>query len=244
MYVNNEQRLSYTPPSGYTHVANLCPATCGSLGVGADAACGGSGVITPVIASVVTTTTTAELRTRIANAPQTGCDYYWGPNGPVTYDEDYWTIHCGNPTVIYLDQGTFLLTAQLEVRTNTNIEIVGHPGGSTLDAQMFSRIFNLDWRAALTLKNVTLINGRAADGGAIKLRSRTLPGASSSEDLPAGHYSRLAILGGAIRDCEATINGGAISAVAESALFGSAVGRGSPLVAASSASAPAGCSCS
>ena len=140
----------------------------------------------------------------------------------------------------YLTPLTPLSPAQLEVRTNTNIEIVGHPGGSTLDAQTLSRIFNLDWRAALTLKNVTLINGRAADGGAIKLRSRTLPGASSSEDLPAGHYARLAILGGAIRNCEATINGGAIAAVAESALFGSAVGRGSPLVAASSASAPAG----
>ena len=100
-------RLSYTPPSGYTHVADLCPATCGSLGVGA-AACDGNG-INPVSASVVITTTTAELRTRIANAPVTGCDYYWGPNGPITFEEDYWTIRCGNPTVIFLDQGTFLL---------------------------------------------------------------------------------------------------------------------------------------
>ena len=91
--------LSYTPPSGYTYIADLCPATCGSHGVGT--ACGGSG-ITPVNASVVTTTTTAELLTRIANAPVTGCDYYY-------YDEDLWTIRCGNPTVIFLDQGTFLL---------------------------------------------------------------------------------------------------------------------------------------
>ena len=98
--------LSYTPPSGYTYIADLCPATCGSHGVGT--ACGGSG-ITPVNASVVTTTTTAELLTRIANAPVTGCNYYWGPNGPITYDEDFWTIRCGNPTVIFLDQGTFLL---------------------------------------------------------------------------------------------------------------------------------------
>ena len=104
--------LSYTPPSGYTYVANVCPATCGSHGVG-EAACGGSG-ITPVSGSVVTTTTAAELRTRIANAPVTGCDYYWGPNGPVTFVEEMWTIRCGNPTVIFLDQGTLLLTAQVQ----------------------------------------------------------------------------------------------------------------------------------
>ena len=99
--------LSYTPPSGYTYVANLCPATCGSHGVG-EAACGGSGVITPVSASIVTTTTAAELRTRIANAPLTGCDFFSG-GGVNTYDENLWTIRCGNPTVIYLGQGIFQL---------------------------------------------------------------------------------------------------------------------------------------
>ena len=99
--------VSYTPPSGYTYIANLCPATCGSHGV-AEAACGGSG-ITPASSTVVTTTTTAELRARIANAPVTGCDYYWGPNGPITFVEEMWTIRCGNPTVIFLDQVTFLL---------------------------------------------------------------------------------------------------------------------------------------
>ena len=98
--------LSYTPPSGYTYVANLCPATCGSHGVG-EAACGGSG-ITPVSASVVTTTTAAELRTRIANAPLKGCEFYMA-GGIATYDENLWYIQCGNPTVIFLDQGTFLL---------------------------------------------------------------------------------------------------------------------------------------
>ena len=98
--------LSYTPPSGYTYVADVCPATCGSHGVGA--ACGGSRVITPVSASVVTTKTAAELRTRIANAPLKGCDFYTG-GGVTTYDENLWNIRCGNPTVIFLDQGTFLL---------------------------------------------------------------------------------------------------------------------------------------
>ena len=103
--------LSYTPPSGYTYIADLCASTCGSHGVGATA-CGGSG-ITPVSGSVVTTRTTAELRTRVANAPVTGCNYYWGPNGPITFVEEAWTIRCGNPTVIFLDQGTLLLTAQV-----------------------------------------------------------------------------------------------------------------------------------
>ena len=99
--------LSYTPPSGYTYIANVCPATCGSHGVG-EAACGGSG-ITPVSSTVVTTATMAELRTRIANAPATGCDYYWSPQGPISYREEDWTIRCGNPAVIFLGPGEFLL---------------------------------------------------------------------------------------------------------------------------------------
>ena len=106
--------LSYTPPSGYTYVAHVCPATCGSLGVGA-AACGGNG-ISRVNASAVLTTTAAELHTRIANAPnETACVFYWGPMGPITYTEEDWTMRCRNPTVIYLDQGTFLLGGK-EVR--------------------------------------------------------------------------------------------------------------------------------
>ena len=239
--------MSYTPPSGYTYVADLCAATCGSHGVGA-AACGGSG-ITPVSGSVVITTTTAELRTRIANAPVRDCDYYWGPRGPVTYPEHMWTIRCGNPTVIFLAQGTFLLggtqargralpspptylvrsyppacLSQLEVRTQTNYEIIGDSGGSTLDAQSLSRIFDLDYKAALTLKNVTLINGRADDGGAIRLRSRMQPGAAATAEAIIGaEASRLAIRGGAIRDCKATNDGGAIAAIAEATMFGSAV---------------------
>ena len=99
--------LSYTPPSGYTYIADLCASTCGTHGVISDS-CGGSGV-TSVSGSVVTTTTIAELRTRIANAPATGCDYYWGPVGPITYTEEDWTVRCGNPAMIFLGPGTFLL---------------------------------------------------------------------------------------------------------------------------------------
>ena len=127
------------------------------------------------------------------------------------------------------------------MRTNTNFEIIGHPGGSTIDAQGLntstdSRIFDLDHRAALTLKNVTLINGRATDGGAIRLLSRpTQTGDGSARDLVAAEAARLVIFGGAIRDCEATNDGGAIVALAEASILGSAVGRAGPLVVPSSA---------
>ena len=100
--------VTYTPPSGYTYVVDICAATCGGHGIGATA-CGGSGSVSPVSASIVTTTTTAELRTRLAHAPLVGCDYYWGPMGPVTYVEDMWTIRCGSASVIWLGSGTFSL---------------------------------------------------------------------------------------------------------------------------------------
>ena len=245
--------LSYTPPSGYTYIADLCAATCGSHGVVA-AACGGSG-ISPVSGSVVYATTTAELRTRIANAPatETGCDYYWGPNGPVTYPEEMWTVRCGNPTVIYLDQGTFLLggtqvrgralqpgpspqtwstalippfPAQIDLHTNTNYKIVGHPGGSTLDAQGLSRVLDLDYKATLMLKDVTLINGRADDGGAMRVRSRMKPGTEDAGWMAmiTAQAARLEMRGGAIRNCEATNDGGAIATITATTMFGGAVG--------------------
>ena len=126
--------------------------------------------------------------------------------------------------------------AQLVVRTNTNFEIIGHPGGSTLDAQSISRVFDVDYKGALTLKNVTLINGLADDGGAIRLRSRFRSDVPQQASIPAAEVARLAIFGGAIRDCEATNDGGAVAALAEAAMFGSAAGIG-PLVVPSSASA-------
>ena len=122
------------------------------------------------------------------------------------------------------------------MRTNTNFEIIGHPGGSTLDAQNISRVFDVDYRGALTLKNVTLINGLADDGGAIRLRSRYNTDVPLEASVPAAEAARLAIFGGAIRDCEATNDGGAVAALAETAMFGSAAGIG-PLVVPSSASA-------
>ena len=120
---------------------------------------------------------------------------------------------------------------QLDLRTNTNFDIVGHPGGSTLDAQGSSRIFDLNYKAALTLKNVTLINGRATagptgpDGGAIRLLSRFPASVEVSMNFNAAEAARLTILGGAIRDCEATNDGGAVAAIAASTMMGGAASR-------------------
>jgi hypothetical protein len=69
---------------------------------------------------------------------------------------------------------------------------------------------------------VTLVNGRAADGGAIRGRSRFPAGIefTGPEALPHGEAARLAIVGGAIRDCEATNDGGAIALIGEATMFG------------------------
>ena len=117
--------------------------------------------------------------------------------------------------------------AQLDVRTNTNFEIIGHVGGSTLDAQGSSRIFDLDYRGALTLINVTLINGFAdTDGGAIRLRTRYPVGQEvNGEALPTPEAARLTMQGGAIRDCEATNDGGAVAVISEASMFGGAAGK-------------------
>ena len=109
------------------------------------------------------------------------------------------------------------------MRTNTVYEIVGHSGGSTIDAQDLSRIFDMDYKSQLTLKNVTLINGRADNGGAIRLRSRMPPGVSL-ESMSLSDATRLTMRGGAIRDCEATNDGGAIATITATTMFGGAVG--------------------
>ena len=59
---------SYTPPSSHTHLADLCPGSCGGHGIGASA-CGGTGSISTFTPEDAYTTTTATLRTRLANAP-------------------------------------------------------------------------------------------------------------------------------------------------------------------------------
>ena len=72
---------------------------------------------------------------------------------------------------------------------------------------------------------MTLVNGRAADGGAIRGRSRFPAGIelTGPEAMAHSEAARLAIMGGAIRDCEATNDGGAIALIGES---GSMLGAG------------------
>ena len=60
---------TWSPPAGKTYVADVCQTTCGAQGIGASA-CGGSGVITP---TTLLTSTTAELRSKIAAAPAATC---------------------------------------------------------------------------------------------------------------------------------------------------------------------------
>lgn len=69
---------------------------------------------------------------------------------------------------------------------------------------------------------MTLVNGRAADGGAIRGRSRFPAGIelTGPEAMPHGEAARLAIMGGAIRDCEATNDGGAIALIGEATMLG------------------------
>ena len=69
---------------------------------------------------------------------------------------------------------------------------------------------------------MTLVNGHAADGGAIRGRSRIPAGIefTGPETMPQAEAARLAIMGGAIRDCEATNDGGAIALIGESTMFG------------------------
>ena len=78
---------------------------------------------------------------------------------------------------------------------------------------------------------MTLVNGRAADGGAIRGRSRNPAGLelTGTEAIPHVEATRLAIMGGAIRDCEATNDGGAIALIGEATMFGAAAVEVPPL---------------
>lgn len=113
------------------------------------------------------------------------------------------------------------------MRSFTVFEIHGHPdGSSTLDAQGMSRIFDMDYKSGLTLKKVTLINGLADNGGAIRMRSRAATGMSQvATDIHLNEATRLTIRGGAIRDCEATGDGGAIAHLSNDIMFGGAAGE-------------------
>ena len=125
--------------------------------------------------------------------------------------------------------------------------IIGHSGGSTLDAQGLSRVIDMDYWSQLSLKNVTLINGRADNGGAIRLRSRMPVGLLDveitrplSETMAMAEATRLTFRGGAIRNCEATNDGGAIATLVTQTVFGGAAGVNRRVVACSASAQPHG----
>ena len=119
--------------------------------------------------------------------------------------------------------------------------IIGHPGGSTLDAQGLSRVIDMDYWSQLSLQNVTLINGRADNGGAIRLRSRMPDGVEVNFDtVIQAEATRLTFRGGAIRNCEATNDGGAIATVITQTIFGGAAGVNRRVVTCSTSAQPHG----
>ena len=119
--------------------------------------------------------------------------------------------------------------------------IIGHSGGSTLDAQGLSRVIDMDYLSQLSLQNVTLINGRADNGGAIRLRSRMPVGlVVTSETMTMAEATRLTFRGGAIRNCEATNDGGAIATLVTQTIFGGAAGVNRRVVACSASAQPLG----
>ena len=119
--------------------------------------------------------------------------------------------------------------------------IVGHPGGSTLDAQGLSRVIDMDYWSQLSLQNVTLINGRADNGGAIRLRSRMPVGIEvNSDTMIQAEATRLTFRGGAIRNCEATNDGGAIATLVTQTIFGGAAGVNRRVVACPASAQPLG----
>ena len=133
--------------------------------------------------------------------------------GPVTYPENLWSIRCGDPTVLYLAAGTISLGgAQLNISAQQVIEIHGHSTGSTLDAQALSRVFDVAPDAQLTLQGVTLVNGRADNGGCLRV-STTFPGGASVTGMTMHHTlaGRVTMRNGAMRGCQATNNGGGIA---------------------------------
>ena len=69
---------------------------------------------------------------------------------------------------VYLKAGTYLNNenGQINIRQN-NISIVGVKDSTILDAQKTSRIFNINTRSGITIKDIVFINGKASLGGAI-----------------------------------------------------------------------------
>ena len=76
----------------------------------------------------------------------------------------------GNGDTVYLKAGTYLNNGcgQIDIYQN-NISIVGVKDSTILDAQKTSRIFNINTRSGITIKDIVFINGNANRGGAIRV---------------------------------------------------------------------------
>ena len=76
----------------------------------------------------------------------------------------------GNGDTVYLKAGTYLNngSGQIDIYQN-NISIVGVKDSTILDAQKTSRIFNINTRSGITIKDIVFINGNANRGGAIRV---------------------------------------------------------------------------
>jgi len=69
---------------------------------------------------------------------------------------------------VYLKAGTYLNNGKGQININqNNISIVGVKDSTILDAQKTSRIFNIESKSGITIKDIVFINGNADRGGAI-----------------------------------------------------------------------------
>ncbi|MGH7129467.1 MAG: choice-of-anchor Q domain-containing protein, partial [Planctomycetaceae bacterium] len=121
----------------------------------------------------------------------------------------------GMQTLIVPDLGTFLLTIagaeENAARTGDldiadNLRIIGDPdGNAAIDANALDRIFDVLPGVSLELVNITVTNGVANDGGAIRNRGM------------------LTVTGGAIRDSHATFLGGGLFNDGDATLTGAQI---------------------
>ena len=76
----------------------------------------------------------------------------------------------GNGDTVYLKAGTYLNNDYGEIFIGqNNISIVGVKDSTILDAQKTSRIFNINTRSGITIKDIVFINGNADCGGAFQM---------------------------------------------------------------------------
>lgn len=68
---------------------------------------------------------------------------------------------------VYMENGLYTGSNNVNLTISRNITIEGKGDNVTIDAQGYSRVFNITSGVTVTLKNLKLINGKSAWGGAI-----------------------------------------------------------------------------